>query len=232
MWTAAAGPAQVDVYRLKRDKYEIDVANDVERRTYTAATLPQAIAVARHKLAQYAYAVANPLFGFGSQVTYSSRLHGTGRNSDAYKAGRASGDTDAFGAWWKRATEGAKFSSGAKRQAQAQYRAGVASLWAEEKREAKQQKVAAGRTAKAERGGVEDDVIDGLVGQGMSKTEARAKVRRAYRQGDSFSDLWHRVMARARSTNPAAMRRLVGSRTFREAGPTQRAALLTFGGGR
>jgi hypothetical protein len=63
IWSATSGPAQVDVYRIRGGKFEVDVANDKGSRTYAVVSREQALAVARHKLKQFA---VNP--GFLSNI--------------------------------------------------------------------------------------------------------------------------------------------------------------------
>jgi hypothetical protein len=68
------------------------------------------------------------------------------------------------------------------------------------------------KEGKAEAGGVVSDVIDGLVGQGMSRAEAKTKAKRAYKSGDTFDSLFRKVMKKANPTlakNPAKFDRCV-----------------------
>ena len=130
--------------------------------------------------------------GFGKKTTYSPKLLQT-----AYEAGRKSGDTAAFKSWVAR--QGDNLQGSFKRRLEKRYRAGVGSLWQDEKREAKKLKIIATKEAKEELGETVKDVADALKNQGLSKSEAVSLARRAYKAGDSFDDVWRKVMKK----NPA-----------------------------
>ena len=131
--------------------------------------------------------------GFGKKTTYSPKLLQT-----AYEAGRKSGDTSAFKSWVAR--QGDDLQGSFKRRLEKRYRAGVGSLWQEEKREAKKLKSIATKEAKEELGETVKDVADALKNQGLSKSEAVSLARRAYKAGDSFDDVWRKVMKKNPST--------------------------------
>ena len=80
VWNGARGPATADVYMLGRDKYEIDVANDASKHTYSAPTRDSALVVAREKLAEFAM-TANPIWPFKKEETYHARIIRTGGGS-------------------------------------------------------------------------------------------------------------------------------------------------------
>lgn len=88
VWSASSGPVQVDVYRVTRGRFEVDVANDNESRTYRADTREQAIAIAQHKLRQFA---TNPGFLsslFGTRETVYPMRRGRETRTHAAPAGR------------------------------------------------------------------------------------------------------------------------------------------------
>ena len=130
------------------------------------------------------------LFGFKATTTHSPKLM-----QDAFDAGRRSGDTKQFDAWLQRQRP-AELHFGFKRRLKQRYHAGVESLWKEERKAAKKEKVASKQEARAEEKSVQRQVIDRLEGQGMTHSQTASIVRRAYRKGDSASDLYAKVIAR------------------------------------
>jgi hypothetical protein len=82
------------------------------------------------------------------------------------------------------------------------YRQGQRKWKAEEKKKQAEEK----RETKSGSSGVVSDVIDGLVGQGMSRAEAKTKARRAYKSGDTFDSLFRKVMKKG---NPKKFDRCV-----------------------
>lgn len=159
-------------------------------------------------------------FLFGKKVTHSSALL-----KGAYEAGRKSGDTNDFGSWWSRQSHaGYTPSTILKRKAERRYRAGVESLWAEKKREQKKEaKGEAVKERKAEKeqiAEVQEEVIDALVGLKMSRSQATRLAKSKFKAGDSFNDLFRKVMAknpklakRLRKVNPAKFDKCVGKVT-------------------
>lgn len=135
------------------------------------------------------------LFGFGKTVTHSTKL-----SSQAYEAGRRSGDTAQFRSWWDRQTSGGeKFSGKLKRHAEQRYRAGVESLWKEEKKA--EAKVSA-EDAKT----VQADVVEALIGQQFTKSAARAAVKRHYKSGDTFDSLFRKAIGSGKTSKMSANR--------------------------
>jgi hypothetical protein len=105
IWSATAGPAQVDVYRVRSGKFEVDVANDKGSRTYAVVSREQALAVARHKLKQFA---VNPGFLsniFGTQEYVYPMRRGKQRTTSAHAA-PAGKETRYLGALIRRTDEG------------------------------------------------------------------------------------------------------------------------------
>ena len=131
--------------------------------------------------------------GFGKKTTHSPKLM-----QDAFDAGKRSGDTVQFKAWI--AKQSSDIHGSFKRRLEKRYRAGVESLWHEEAKVAAKKEVEHKTDIVAE-------VTDGLVGQGMKKTEAKAKAKAAYKAGDSFDDVWRKVLKK----NPHAYRRMMVS---------------------
>jgi len=138
--------------------------------------------------------------GFSKKTTYSPKLV-----QAAYDAGRKSGDTSAFKAWVAR--QGNDLAGSFKRRLEKQYRAGIESLWKEEKKEEKklktEQKQTAAKEAKYELAQTVKDVASALQNQGLSKTEAMSAARRAYKAGDSFED----TFKKATQKNPKKQKR-------------------------
>jgi len=83
-----------------------------------------------------------------------------------------------------------------------EYRQGKRKWKVEEKKKQSEEK----KETKSGSSGVVSDVIDGLVGQGMSRAEAKTKARHAYKSGDTFDSLFRKVMKKA---NPAKFDRCV-----------------------
>jgi hypothetical protein len=139
--------------------------------------------------------------GFGKKVTHSSGLL-----KDAYDAGYKSGDTGQFRSWFERNTRGQDVHRSLRKSAEKRYRAGIEALWNEEKKEKKAQKVqekkervVAKKKEKEQITDLQREVVDALAGQGMKRSEATSKVKHFYKSGDSFGDLFRKVVAR----NPA-----------------------------
>lgn len=147
--------------------------------------------------------------GFGKKTTHSPKLV-----QDAYEAGRRSGDTSQFRNWIAR--QGDDLHGSFKRRLEKQYRAGVQSLWKEEKREAKRKQTEAKKEAVAEKraeakeekereSSVVADSASALNNLGMKKTEALKRARAAYKTGDSIDDIVRKVTKK----NPAKFDRCV-----------------------
>jgi hypothetical protein len=136
--------------------------------------------------------------GFGKKTTHSPKLV-----RDAYAAGRKSGDTSQFKSWLSRQSD--DLHGAFKRRLEKQYRAGVQSLLVDEKKEKVAEKREVAHKAKLELAQTVRDVADALHGQGMKKGEAFSKARTAYRTGDSFDNLFRKVVKK----NPAKFDRCV-----------------------
>jgi hypothetical protein len=151
------------------------------------------------------------LFGFGRKKVTTYKHRGSTRrdiSSLAYKAGQRSGDTGQFSSWADSKKLKDNWDRDALREFEKSYRAGVEKGEAqerkiEEKREAKAEKREAKSKAKEELQEVQSDVIEALAGLGMSRTQAKTLARSKYRQGDSFGELFDRIMKRSPSlSNP------------------------------
>jgi hypothetical protein len=151
------------------------------------------------------------LFGFGKKTTHSPKLV-----QDAYEAGRRSGDTSQFKSWVSR--QGDDLHGSFKRRLEKRYRAGVASLMNEEKKEAKREKSErekqaahdgkvlreraweaqreAKKEAKEEESEIVLDVASALNNLGMKMAEAKRKAKSGFKAGDSFNDLFNRIMSK------------------------------------
>ena len=176
--------------------------------------------------------------GFGKKVTHSTRLL-----SDAYDAGRKTGDTKQFSSWWNRQSHGGLTPHGSlKRKAEKKYRAGVESLWQEEKREQQKAAKIVERKEKEQVGEVQQEVIDALVGLKMARQQATRLTKAKYHSGDDFNVLFRRVMqknpklaARLRKANPKKFDECVGkvSKSLKKAGrPGNAYAICTAAGTR
>lgn len=143
--------------------------------------------------------------GFGTKkTTHSPKLVRA-----AYDAGRKSGDTAQFKAWVER--QGDDLHGSFKRRLEERYRSGVRSLLDEEQREKKKLKVEQKREAKQEAryelSKTVRDVADALKNQGLSKSEAMALARRAYKAGDTFEETFKKAVKK----NPKLRRRFSGN---------------------
>jgi hypothetical protein len=161
------------------------------------------------------------LFGFGKKITVH-RAGGASRrdiSSLAFKAGQRSGDSGLFASWADSKNLKTKWDRDALKQFERSYRDGVEKGEAieakqeekkEAKKEAKQEKRDAKVQAKKELEEVQTDVIEALAGLGMSRSQAKALARSKYRSGDSFGDLFDRIMKRTPAgINPAKFDRCV-----------------------
>lgn len=148
------------------------------------------------------------LFGFGRKKVTTFKHRGSTRrdiSSLAFKAGQRSGDTGLFSSWADSKSLKEHWDRDALRQFEKAYRDGVEKgeekeRRIEEKREAKAEKREAKQKAKEELQEVQSDVIEALAAQGMSRSQAKALARSKFQSGDSFDDLFHRIMRR--SVNP------------------------------
>jgi len=155
------------------------------------------------------------LFGFFEKKTSTTYRSGgvTKRELEqqAFKAGQRSGDTGLFKEW-ARSKKLAEKWGGALRDFEGAYREGVErGEVIHEKKEAKREAVREKREEKKEQklelAKVVSEVTDALIAQGMKKGQAQQLARTKYAKGDSFSDLWHKVLAKAPKDNPAASER-------------------------
>lgn len=146
-------------------------------------------------------ATSRNLFGFGKKVTVHKH-HGSSRRDIsrlAFSAGQKSGDTGLFSSWADSKHLKDHWDSGALREFEKAYRDGV------EKGETIEK-------AKEESKNVSADVIEALVGQGMSRSQAKASVKSHHKSGDSFDDLWRRITAKNPSyANPESPAKLQAS---------------------
>jgi hypothetical protein len=151
------------------------------------------------------------LFGFFEKKTTKTYRSGgvTKREMEAlaFKAGQRSGDTGLFKEWARSKNLAAKWGDSI-RDFEAVYRKGVERGEAiEEKREAKktavQEKKEAKREQKLEVAKTVSEVTDALIGQGLSKGKAAHLARTKYAKGDSFDDLWRKVLAKVPKENPS-----------------------------
>jgi hypothetical protein len=147
-------------------------------------------------------------FGFGSKTTTTYRTGGTTKRemeSLAFKAGQKSGDTGLFKDW-ARSKNLAKWGDSV-RDFEAAYRKGVergeqVEAKKEAKREAVQEKKQEKREQKLEVAKTVEEVTEALIAQGLAKGKAQQLARTKYAKGDSFDDLWRKVLAKVPKENP------------------------------
>ena len=120
--------------------------------------------------------------GFGKKTTHSPKL-----SREAYEAGRKSGDTKEFGKWLSR--QGEDLHGTLKRRLEKQYRAGVHSLWKEEKKSQAKSALETAKELKQSAASIKADAIDALVWLGIGKAQAKKAVTLKYREGDSLDDV-------------------------------------------
>jgi hypothetical protein len=148
-------------------------------------------------------------FGFGKRETVhkSGGVSKRDMESQAFKAGQRSGDTGQFREW-ARSKNLSKWGDST-RDFEGAYRKGVErgeqkEARKEAKREAVQEKKEAKHEQKLEVSKVVTDVTDALTAQGLAKGKAQQLARTRYAKGDSFDDLWRKVVAKVPKENPRA----------------------------
>jgi hypothetical protein len=163
------------------------------------------------------------LFGFFEKKTSTTYRSGSVTKRDleqqAFKAGQRSGDTGLFKDWVRSKKLGDKWGA-ALRDFEGAYRKGVERGEAiEAKKEVKraeiQDKKEEKREQKLELAKTISEVSDALVDQGMAKGKAQHLARTKYAKGDSFEDLWRKVLSRVPKDNPAASERALKSAGYR-----------------
>lgn len=169
------------------------------------------------------------IFGFGKQTTHSSRLL-----TDAFNDGRRTGDTTRAKEFIMHAAKSDKLSTGLKRRLKKEYVRGVESLWDNKYPQTSDRDITTtrgkGKLTAADKG-VATDVVDALVGQGMKTTQAKRVVKQKQHAGDSFGELFNRVLKRSNPVlSPDRRYALVMSDVFSNASPATRAALITVAG--
>jgi len=150
------------------------------------------------------------LFGFFEKKTSTTYRSGgvTKRELEqqAFKAGQRSGDSGQFKEWARSKHLAEKW--GAVRDFEGAYRKGVErGEVIEEKKEAKKAAVQAKQEQKREQKLVVaktvEEVTEALIAQGLAKGKAQQLARSKYAKGDSFDDLWRKVLAKVPKDNPA-----------------------------
>ena len=162
---------------------------------------------------KWAVFIPNPkrknLFGFGKSVTHSTKL-----SQAAYEAGRKSGDTGQFRSWFQTQQDKSdgKLSSSLRRHAEQRYKAGVHSLWTEEKKET-------AAKAKEDSKQTLNDVAEALLNQGFKKSQAMTAAKRAYKPGMGFEETFKSAVGRGKTSKMSGNRKLrhikCGSKTTR-----------------
>ena len=159
-------------------------------------------------------ATSRNLFGlsFGRKETVL-KSHGTTRSqvkAEAFRAGQKSGDTGLFDSWARSKKLHAKWDRDSIREFERSYREGVdrgeeIERRAEAKKEKTEAKREAVRAQKTELAETVKEVTEALVAQGMKKGQASKLSRTKYRKGDSFEDLWRRVVQKENPEAPSQL---------------------------